>query len=446
MECSGISVRLPLELLDGLRRNRWTDSPECATSVRYRLSLQTWGLLGTPNKEGPAQGPGPPSWDCTVQLEIIFQSRPERPARTGLRPCCPSRRRQRYAQCTHPCFVDAGYLFAAAGALCFGTSHRRDLNLDPDKATLFLRERCSSHCDQVHLRTYWYDGAPDAVPTDDQVRVGEEQGVKLRLGRLTRHGQKGVDPHIVRDLIVLSRNGAMSTAYLMSGDEDERKGVIEAQEFGVAVIVLGIEPSVGRTNQAATLIREADDLHHVVAHRLQKIHYAKHYQRTQTINALRGHLAEFGLVAPLGTHNVGRLEEAYAECEEFFPVLVPPAIRRLIERIHELDADIDETDRENRRVREDETLRRLMTIPGVGELMAMAVHTYAPPMESFRTGRDFAAWVGLTPCESSTGGRQLRIPTMPISDFGACRSPCRSGGPCCGPPWSSRTAFSSIRP
>ena len=88
-------------------------------------------------------------------------------------------------------------------------------------------------------------------------------------------------------------------------------------------------------------------------------------------------------------------------------MLVPPAIRLLIERIHDLDAEIDEMDREIRRiVREDEALRRLMTIPGVGELTAMAVHTFAPPMESFRTGRDFGAWVGLTPRESSTGGRQ----------------------------------------
>ena len=109
------------------------------------------------------------------------------------------------------------------------------------------------------------------------------------------------------------------------------------------------------------------------------------HQRTQTINALQGHLAEFGLVVPLGTHNVGRLEEAFAECEECFPALAPPAIRRLIERIHDLDAEIDEMDREIRRiVREDEALRRLMTIPGVGELTAMAVHAYAPPMESFR--------------------------------------------------------------
>ncbi len=131
------------------------------------------------------------------------------------------------------------------------------------------------------------------------------------------------------------------------------------------------------------------------------------HQRTQTINALRGHLAEFGLVAPLGMHNVGKLEEAFHECEQFFPALAPPVIRLLIERIHELDVEIEKLNKEIRRiVRKDEALKRLMTIPGVGELTAMAIHAFAPPMESFRTGRDFAAWVGLTPRESSTGGRQ----------------------------------------
>ncbi|WP_419950888.1 NYN domain-containing protein [Candidatus Palauibacter sp.] len=142
-------------------------------------------------------------------------------------------------------FVDAGYLLAAAGDLCFGTSRRGDLILHPEKATLFLRTRCDGHAKQVHLRTYWYDAAPDAVPTDDQLLIGGQQGVKLRLGRLTKHGQKGVDSRIVRDLIVLSRNGAVRTAYLMSGDEDVREGVVEAQEFGVSVILLGIEPRAG---------------------------------------------------------------------------------------------------------------------------------------------------------------------------------------------------------
>jgi len=98
------------------------------------------------------------------------------------------------------------------------------------------------------------------VPTDEQLLFGHQQGVKLRLGRLTTGGQKGVDSRIVRDLIVLSRNRAVSTAYLVSGDEDVREGVVEAQEFGVSVVLVGIEPPPTEQNQAPTLVREADDL------------------------------------------------------------------------------------------------------------------------------------------------------------------------------------------
>lgn len=156
-------------------------------------------------------------------------------------------------------FVDAGYLYAAAGTLCHGTSSRGALDLSPDKVVYGLRDRCGNHCDLPHLRTYWYDGAPNAVPTEEHLRFGTQQGVKLRLGRLTRRGQKGVDARIVRDLIVLSRNNAIRTAYLMSGDEDVREGVVEAQEFGVSVVLLGIEPPPNQYNQAATLVREADD-------------------------------------------------------------------------------------------------------------------------------------------------------------------------------------------
>ena len=57
-------------------------------------------------------------------------------------------------------------------------------------------------------------------------------------------------------------------------------------------------------------------------------------------------------------------------------------------------------------VREDEELRRRMTIPGAGEVGAMAVHAFAPSMQSSARGRDFAAWIRLTLREISTGGRQ----------------------------------------
>lgn len=71
--------------------------------------------------------------------------------------------------------------------------------------------------------------------------------------------QKGVDSLIVRDLMRLSENRAISTAFLLGGDEDLRQGVLEAQEMGVRVVLVGIEP-FDEQNQAATLIREADDL------------------------------------------------------------------------------------------------------------------------------------------------------------------------------------------
>jgi transposase len=79
----------------------------------------------------------------------------------------------------------------------------------------------------------------------------------------------------------------------------------------------------------------------------------------------------------------------------------------MIEGIREQDKRIKELDREiARRAREDADARRLMTIPGIGPITATALLALAPPAESFRNGRDFAAWVGLTPLQRSTGGKQ----------------------------------------
>lgn len=130
-------------------------------------------------------------------------------------------------------------------------------------------------------------------------------------------------------------------------------------------------------------------------------------QRTQTVNALRGHLAEFGVVAARGVTNVERLWGAFAEIAETLPDPVVPTAGLLFDRIEELNVRIADLEKQMRvMVREHEELRRLTTIPGVGEIGAMAVHAFAPPMETFRRGRDFAAWIGLTPRQMSTGGRE----------------------------------------
>jgi uncharacterized LabA/DUF88 family protein len=151
-------------------------------------------------------------------------------------------------------FVDAAYLYAAGGELCHGTKKRDFLIMDFEKAVTELRQLCDKDSQLKPLRIYWYDAATDAQPTKIQLQVASLEGVQLRLGRLTNRGQKGVDSRIVRDLIVLAHNGACMDAYLLSGDDDLREGVSEAQEAGVSVKLIGIEPLAGLRNQAPTLV------------------------------------------------------------------------------------------------------------------------------------------------------------------------------------------------
>ena len=130
-------------------------------------------------------------------------------------------------------------------------------------------------------------------------------------------------------------------------------------------------------------------------------------QRTQTINALRGHLAEYGVVAPAGTAHLGRLAAVVEGEEGVLPEPVAALARVLLEQIAALSAQVDTLEKQLRqRAANDETARRLMTIPGIGAIAATALTTFAPPPETFAKGRDFAAWVGLTPRQHSTGGKE----------------------------------------
>ena len=129
-------------------------------------------------------------------------------------------------------------------------------------------------------------------------------------------------------------------------------------------------------------------------------------QRTQTINALRGHLAEFGVVAPKGPVHVRRLALAIADPQTRLPAKVRELGGLLLEQIAGLDRKIAEQEKELRAAaREDEEAVRAMTVPGVGPVTAMALQAMAPPLASFRRGRDFSAWLGLVPRQHTTGGK-----------------------------------------
>lgn len=79
----------------------------------------------------------------------------------------------------------------------------------------------------------------------------------------------------------------------------------------------------------------------------------------------------------------------------------------MVDHLYRLDAQIADLHREiERRAKADEAARRLMTIPGIGPIAATAIIALAPPIETFTKGRDFAAWLGLTPRQHSTGGKQ----------------------------------------
>lgn len=129
-------------------------------------------------------------------------------------------------------------------------------------------------------------------------------------------------------------------------------------------------------------------------------------QRTQTVNALRGHLAEHGLVVPKGMQNLRRLQDAVTEHEAHLPDIVMSLCNLLTDEIQRLTDKIDDlTLRIRREVRANETAQRLRAMPGIGPITAMTLAALAPPTDMFRNGRDFAAWVGLTPRQHSTGGK-----------------------------------------
>ena len=134
-------------------------------------------------------------------------------------------------------FVDAGYLFAQGSLLLSGRKVKRsEIDLDEGKAILILTNLASEIARVPLLRVYWYDGSSYS-PTLQQQKIADLPGVKLRLGLVNSSGeQKGVDSLIITDMIELARNRAMSDALLLSGDEDLRVCVEQAQEFGVRVL------------------------------------------------------------------------------------------------------------------------------------------------------------------------------------------------------------------
>jgi transposase len=130
-------------------------------------------------------------------------------------------------------------------------------------------------------------------------------------------------------------------------------------------------------------------------------------QRTMLINALRGHLAEYGVVEAKGPGGVSLLVAMLHESQASLPPLARSALHGLASQLRMLGEEIERLERQILAWhRADVISRRLATIPGIGPITASAIAATVPDVSLFRSGRQFAAWLGLTPRAHSSGGRE----------------------------------------
>jgi transposase len=123
---------------------------------------------------------------------------------------------------------------------------------------------------------------------------------------------------------------------------------------------------------------------------------------------MRGHLAEHGVIAPQGVANLKALSDLIEDEATKLDLMVVEMGRLYLEQIEGLSTKIGNLEKALRNeAAHATTTARLLTMPGIGPITAMAIETFAPSMGTFKRGRDFAAWLGLVPVQHSSGGKQV---------------------------------------
>jgi transposase len=128
-------------------------------------------------------------------------------------------------------------------------------------------------------------------------------------------------------------------------------------------------------------------------------------QRTAPVNALRGHLAEFGITAAKGTARARELM-SLVDTDERVPAIARDALLQLVDQIRDTECKIDFDKQILSLARENEICRRLMTVLTIGPFAATALAATVGNPRYFASGRHFAAWIGLVPKQYSTGGKE----------------------------------------
>ena len=169
----------------------------------------------------------------------------------------------------------------------------------------------------------------------------------------------------------------------------------------------GICEAVTRPSMRFVPVKTAESQAAIMLHRSRDLLVR---QRTQLINALRAHLAEVGLVAAAGVDGLKSLLAIIREAGETgqLPGPMQQALQPLVDQLAALQAQIGQLERSiHAQHRASDVSRRLETIPGIGVIGATAIAATVSEPGAFKSGREFAAWIGLVPRQHSTGGKQM---------------------------------------
>jgi len=173
--------------------------------------------------------------------------------------------------------------------------------------------------------------------------------------------------------------------------------------------------AVRRPTMRFVEVKTADQQGRLMQHRTRDLLMR---QRTQLINALRAHLAELGITAAQGRNGLKELLAIIAaERDPRLPIDAHASLIVLAAQLEALQTMITSIEKRiMAQHRASEASKRIETIPGIGVIGATAITATLTDAKAFRSGRDFAAWIGLVPRQDSTGGKERLGPISKQGD------------------------------
>jgi transposase len=202
--------------------------------------------------------------------------------------------------------------------------------------------------------------------------------------------------HWARELIALGHEvKLMPPAYVKAYVKRNKNDAADAEAICEAVT---------RPSMRFVPVKDVDQQSVLMMHRARNLLVR---QRTMLVNALRAHLAEFGIIAPQGLRHIERLAGALEEDSPALPELARSILRLVVAQLNDTQAKVRQIEAKLATWHRSNRVSKLLaTVPGVGIMGASAIAATVSDPNLFRSGREFAAWLGMTPRQNSSGGKE----------------------------------------